>query len=262
MSRTVTVTKHSGVTVVTIDRSDRKNAVDLPTATALIEAFERFDRDDSSRVAILTGAGAAFCAGADLMAIAEGERKPLEEEGTFAPMGPVRLSLSKPVIAAIEGPAVAGGLELAAWCDLRVAGRSAYFGMFNRRFGVPSCDLASVRLPRLIGYGRAMDLMLTGRTVTAPEALAIGLLTRVVDDGAALATASEIAAELASVPQTAMRNDRRALVDAVDLDEKAAIANEIRLARATLESGELEYGAMEFARGAGRNGRRVSGSLR
>ncbi|WP_024803493.1 crotonase/enoyl-CoA hydratase family protein [Nocardia sp. BMG51109] len=256
MSHNVTVTTHSSVMVVTIDRPARRNAVDLPTARALIDAFERFDLDNTSNVAVLTGAGEAFCAGADLVAIDRGERKPLVPDGTFAPMGPVRLTLSKPVIAAIEGPAVAGGLELAAWCDLRIAGKSSYFGMFNRRFGVPSCDLASIRLPRLVGYGRAMELILTGHRVPADEALAIGLINQVVDDGTALSAALELAAELASVPQTAMRNDRRALIEAADLSESDAIANEIRFALATLESGELQTGAAEFAQGAGRNGRR------
>ncbi|WP_246088508.1 crotonase/enoyl-CoA hydratase family protein [Phreatobacter stygius] len=257
MAKTIFTGRHGRTTIVTIDRPERRNAIDLPTAQALIAAFEAFDADEASHVAVLTGAGGAFCAGADLVAIAAGERKPLNRAGTFAPIGPTRLKLSKPVIAAIEGPAVAGGMELAAWCDLRVAGRSALFGMYNRRFGVPTCDLGAIRFPRLIGQGRALDLMLTGRTVGMDEALAIGLVSRVVDDGAALSAALALAEDIGSVPQVAMRNDRKALIDSWDLSEADAIANEIELGLATLGSGETVAGASSFAGGAGRHGAAV-----
>ncbi|QCI68438.1 crotonase/enoyl-CoA hydratase family protein [Phreatobacter stygius] len=257
LAKTIFTGRHGRTTIVTIDRPERRNAIDLPTAQALIAAFEAFDADEASHVAVLTGAGGAFCAGADLVAIAAGERKPLNRAGTFAPIGPTRLKLSKPVIAAIEGPAVAGGMELAAWCDLRVAGRSALFGMYNRRFGVPTCDLGAIRFPRLIGQGRALDLMLTGRTVGMDEALAIGLVSRVVDDGAALSAALALAEDIGSVPQVAMRNDRKALIDSWDLSEADAIANEIELGLATLGSGETVAGASSFAGGAGRHGAAV-----
>jgi enoyl-CoA hydratase len=242
------------ITTITINRPDRRNAVDLPTAEALIAAFKAFDADADVDIAILTGAGGAFCAGADLQALAAGERKPVEPDGDFAPMGPTRLRLSKPVIAAIEGHAVAGGMELALWCDLRVAGRSAVMGIFNRRFGVPLIDLGTIRLPRLIGKGRALDLVLTGRPVAAEEALAIGLITRVVDDGEALAGALTLARSLAAFPQTAMRNDRLSLLEQFDLDDAGAIANEIARGRQTIASGETLAGSTRFTGGAGRHG--------
>ncbi|MEU5761258.1 crotonase/enoyl-CoA hydratase family protein [Nocardia sp. NPDC047648] len=254
MTNTVHLERHGTTAVITVDRPERRNAIDLPTAEALLAAFEAFDADDTSHVAVLTGAGGAFCAGADLVAIAEGERKPLLPDGKFAPIGPTRLDLSKPVIAAIEGPAIAGGTELAAWCDLRVAGRSSFLGMYNRRFGVPTVDLGVIRFPRLIGYGRAMDLILTGRRVDAEEALAIGLINRIVEDGTALRAALELADQIGRFPQTAMRNDRRALIDAYDLTREQAIANEIELALSTVTSGELLDGATDFSAGAGRHG--------
>ncbi|WP_255772449.1 crotonase/enoyl-CoA hydratase family protein [Mycobacteroides abscessus] len=260
MTEPVRVEHWDSTTIVTINRPARRNAVDLNTAQALITAFQRFDADPSSHVAVLTGAGDAFCSGSDLVAVAAGERKPLLPDGTFAPIGPVRLDLGKPVIAAIEGAAVGGGAELAAWCDLRVAGRSAFFGMYNRRFGVPSCDLGSIRLPRLIGYGRAMDLMLTGRRVDADEALQIGLINRLVDDGSALDIAVELAEQIAQFPQIALRNDRRALIDNNRLERPKAIAREIELALSTIESGELLDGAIAFADGAGRHGNQGSGA--
>ena len=184
----VRVERDGPVTVVTIDRPERRNAVDGPAAAALADAFREFDRDPGASVAVLTGAGGAFCAGADLKAVAAGRPPRVAADGD-GPMGPTRLRLSKPVLAAIEGPAVAGGLELALWCDLRVAAEGAILGVLNRRFGVPLIDLGTVRLPRLIGHGRAMDLLLTGRPVGAAEALAMGLVNRVVPDGAALTAA-------------------------------------------------------------------------
>jgi enoyl-CoA hydratase len=243
------------VTTVTIRRVSRRNAVDLETARSLIAAFKSFDADDRSDVAILAGEGGTFCAGADLQALAAGERKPVEPHGEFAPMGPTRLRLSKPVIAAIEGHAVAGGMELALWCDLRVAGRSAVMGVFNRRFGVPLVDLGTIRLPRLIGEGRALDLILTGRPVAMDEALAIGLVTRVVDDGSALAEAMTLAKTLVGFPQAGLRNDRLSLLEHHGLDDAGATANEIRRGLATIESGETLAGSSRFSAGAGRHGK-------
>lgn len=254
MTGTVRIEQRGTTTIVTVDRPERRNAIDLPTAMALIAAFEAFDADDSRHVAILTGAGGAFCSGADLIAIAKGERKPLNRDGRFAPIGPTRLKLSKPVIAAIEGPAVAGGMELAAWCDLRVAGRSSFFGMYNRRFGVPTCDLGSIRLPRIVGHGRALEIILTGRRINADEALAIGFVNRIVEDGASLSTAHAFAEEIGGFPQAALRNDRKAFIDTWYLSEVDAIANEIDLAQATLASDERLTGATHFAGGAGRHG--------
>ena len=218
------------ITVVTIDRPERRNAVDLPTALALIDAFQAFDRADDADVAILTGSGDAFCAGADLQALAAGERKPVEPDGDFAPMGPTRLRLGKPVIAAIEGPAVAGGMELALWCDLRVAGRSATMGIFNRRFGVPLVDLGTIRLPRIVGLGRAMEFILTGRPIAMDEALRIGLVNEVTGDGEALGRAIELARVLTSFPQTAMRNDRLSVYEQFDLTDHRQRRDPVRLA--------------------------------
>ncbi len=241
--------------IVTIDRPERRNAVDRATADALFDAFQAFDGAPECDVAILTGAGGVFCAGADLKAVAAGEVWPVTRAGPRAPMGPTRLRLGKPVIAAIEGPAVAGGLELALWCDLRVAGNSSIFGVFNRRFGVPLIDLGTVRLPRLIGHGRALDLILTGRAVDAREALAIGLINRCVGDGAALESALSLARGLAGMPQAAMRHDRLSVYEQWDLDWDAAIGNEIDHGLATLASGEALAGAARFASGEGRHGR-------
>ncbi|MCA3755349.1 MAG: crotonase/enoyl-CoA hydratase family protein, partial [Phenylobacterium sp.] len=210
-------------------------------------------------VAILTGAGGAFCAGADLQALAAGERKPVDPDGVFAPMGPTRMRLGKPVIAAIEGAAVAGGMELALWCDLRIAGRSATMGVFNRRFGVPLVDLGTIRLPRIIGQGRALELILTGRPVTMDEALRIGLVNEVTMDGGALDRAIELAHTLAGFPQTAMRNDRLSVYAQWDLEEAEAVANEIALGRAAIDSGETLSGSRRFAGGAGRHGAFESG---
>jgi len=251
----VTTEKRGAVTIVCIDRPERRNAVDGATAEALHDAFARFEADSDAGVAVLTGAGRQFCAGADLQALAEGEspQERVTEDG-IAPMGPTRMRLSKPVIAAVEGYAVAGGLELACWCDLRVAARSAVFGVFCRRFGVPLVDLGTVRLPRLIGHSRAMDLILTGRAVAAEEAYAIGLANRLVADGAALEAAVSLGEELAALPQSCLRNDRLAAIEGWELDWDAAAANETRRGLETLASGEAEAGAARFADGAGRHG--------
>jgi enoyl-CoA hydratase len=239
--------------VVTINRPERRNAVDGPTAVALADAFRAFDADPDASVAVLTGSGRAFCAGADLKAIAEGEPPRVAADGD-GPMGPTRLRLSKPVLAAIEGPAVAGGLELALWCDLRVAAEGAVLGVLCRRVGVPLIDLGTIRLPRLVGHGRAMDLLLTGRAVGAAEALAMGLVTRVVPDGAARQAAVALAGELAALPQAALRGDRLSAIEQWGLGEEAATANELRHGMASIATGETVAGATRFANGAGRHG--------
>jgi enoyl-CoA hydratase len=241
------------VVVVTIERPDVRNAVDAPTALALTAAFERFAADDGADVAILTGAGGTFCAGYDLRSLAEGQARELSDAGP-APMGPSRMLLPKPVIAAIEGYAVAGGLELALFCDLRVAARGSVMGVFCRRFGVPLVDLGTIRLPRLIGHSRAMDLILTGRPVEAREALEIGLVNRVTEAGGALAVALELAKNLSALPQAALRNDRLSAIEQWDLPLDAAIRNELRYGRETLASGQSRGGARRFAGGAGRHG--------
>ena len=241
--------------VVAIERPERRNAVDTPTAEALYAAFKRFDADPALDVAILTGRGESFCAGADLKALAEGERgERLKPEGDFGPMGATRLRLGKPVIAAIEGHAVAGGLELACWADLRVASETAVFGVFCRRFGVPLIDLGTVRLPRLIGASRAMDLILTGRDVPAVEALSMGLANRVVPAGQALAASLELAAQLSAFPQTCMRNDRLSAMDQWNLSWDDAMRAEVALGRASLATGQSRAGARRFSGGQGRHG--------
>ena len=246
------------VMVVTIDRPERRNAVDLMTARALFDAFKSFDADPTADVAVLTGAGDAFCAGADLKAIADGETGRFQPDGDFGPMGPTRLQLGKPVIAAIEGPAVAGGLELALWCDLRIAARSAIFGVFNRRFGVPLIDLGTIRLPRIVGHGRAVELILTGRAVNAKEALRIGLINELTEDGQALPRALALARTLCGFPQTAMRNDRMSAIEQWGLEGPAATANEVAWGLKTLASGEASAGSARFKGGAGRHGRSIA----
>jgi enoyl-CoA hydratase len=241
------------VAVVTLHRPERRNAVDAATAVALTDAFLAFEADASARVAILTGGGGTFCAGADLRALGEGEPRPVRETGN-GPMGPTRMRLSKPVIAAVEGYAVAGGLELALWCDLRVAAVTAIFGVFCRRFGVPLVDLGTVRLPRLIGLSRAMDLVLTGRPVPGDEALSMGLVNRVVPTGEALGEATRLARTLSALPQACLRNDRLSMLESLDLSEEAGLRNEVRRGLATLASGETAEGAQRFSQGAGRHG--------
>lgn len=240
------------VLVVTLDRPAVRNAVDAATAVALHAAMEAFGEDPEARVAVLTGAGGVFCAGADLKAVAAGQPNPLEAQGP-APMGPSRLLLEKPVIAAIEGHAVAGGLELALWCDLRVAASDAVLGVFCRRFGVPLIDGGTVRLPRLIGMSRALDLILTGRAVGAAEALAMGLVNRVVAPGQALEAALELAQDLARLPQACLRADRASALAAFDLDLPDALLAELALGRTVLP--EAVAGAVRFAAGAGRHGK-------
>ncbi len=249
----MSIEDRGAVRVVSIDRPERRNAVDAATARGLLDAFEEFDAAEALSVAVLTGTGGYFCAGADLKALSTGDRRPVADDGP-GPMGPTRLRLSKPVIAAIEGPAVAGGLELALWCDLRVAAADAVLGVYCRRFGVPLVDLGTIRLPRLIGHSRAIDLILTGRGVDGVEAERIGLVNRVVPPGTALAAAVELAAELADLPQRCLRNDRRSALEQWDLDETAAMINEAALGRDTINSGETQAGAARFAAGAGRHG--------
>lgn len=248
----ITVEQQQDITIISIDRPDAKNAVNRPTAEALAKAFEAFDHNATSSVAILTGKD-TFCAGADLKAIATGEGNRLESEG-YGPMGPSRMQLSKPVIAAVEGYAVAGGLELAAWCDLRVAARDATFGVFCRRFGVPLIDGGTVRLPRLIGMSRAMDLILTGRPVDAEEAHQIGLVNRLAEPGEALQEAIKLAEQIAAFPQQCLRNDRLSAYQQWDMSESRALRNEFALGMAVIESGETVSGATHFKDGAGRHG--------
>ncbi len=237
---------------ITLDRPEVRNAVDGPTAQTLADAFRAFDADDTLSVAVLTGAGGTFCAGADLKGLATERANRLAPDGD-GPMGPSRMRLSKPVIAAVEGHAVAGGLELALWCDLRVAAEDAVFGVFCRRWGVPLIDGGTVRLPRLIGHSRAMDLILTGRPVDAAEALAIGLANRVTAPGNARAAALELAAEIAAFPQVCMRSDRASAIGQWALDEPAALLAEYELGLGAVAAEGLD-GAARFAAGAGRHG--------
>jgi enoyl-CoA hydratase len=241
------------VAVVTIDRPEVRNAVDGPTAAALADAFRRFDADEALAVAVLTGAGGTFCAGADLKAVATGNGNRVRDEGD-GPMGPTRMLLDKPVIAAVEGHAVAGGLELAVWCDLRVAARDAVFGVYCRRWGVPLVDGGTIRLPRLIGHSRAMDLILTGRGVSGDEAVAMGLVNRLAEPGGALEAAVTLGHELAALPQGCLRRDRRSAYDQWSLPMDEALAHETELGLETIRSGETQAGAARFAAGAGRHG--------
>ena len=246
--------RDESVLVLTINRPDVRNAVDGPTAAALAAAFRDFDSDDTLAVAVLTGAGGTFCAGADLGSIANQERTLRVSIDGDAPLGVPRVLLSKPVIAAVEGHAVAGGLELAIWCDLRVAADDAVLGVFCRRFGVPLMDGGTIRLPRLVGQGRALDMILTGRGVGAPEALAMGLVDRVVPAGTALEAAKQLAHELAALPQTCMRSDRLSVYEQWSLDTSAALRNESKRGLDVIASGETVAGAQRFRDGAGRHG--------
>ena len=241
------------VVLVTIDRPEVRNAVDRPTAEALAGAFRRFDEDEGLAVAVLTGAGGTFCAGADLKGISEGRGNRVRVEGD-GPMGPTRMLLGKPVIAAVEGHAVAGGLELALWCDLRVVASDATFGVYCRRWGVPLVDGGTVRLPRLIGQSHALDLILTGRGVSGAEAERMGLANRLVEPGRAVEAALELAREIAAFPQGCLRGDRRSSYEQWDLDLDAALARETELGLETIASGETRDGATRFAEGAGRHG--------
>ncbi|WP_037908568.1 crotonase/enoyl-CoA hydratase family protein [Actinacidiphila yeochonensis] len=245
-------TERSGpVTTVVLSRPEVRNAVDGPTARALADAFRAFDADDGAAAAVLWGEGGTFCSGADLKALGTPRGNRFEPDGD-GPMGPTRLRLGKPVIAAVSGHAVAGGLELALWCDLRVAEEDAVFGVFCRRWGVPLIDGGTVRLPRLVGAGRAMDLVLTGRPVGADEAQAIGLADRVVPTGTARAAAEELAARIAAFPQTCVRHDRLALLETEGLPETDALAVEAAHGRVSIA--EAAAGAARFAAGDGRHG--------
>ncbi len=248
---TVLVETVGAVTVVTIDRPDARNAVDRPTATALAAAFRTFEADDEQRVAVLTGAGGTFCAGADLKAFGTERANSVSTDGD-GPMGPTRMELAKPVVAAVEGHAVAGGLELALWCDLRVVASDATFGVFCRRWGVPLIDGGTVRLPRLIGHSRALDLILTGRAVDADEALAIGLANRVVAPRTARDAAVSLASEIARFPQTCMRLDRRSSYEQWSLPIDDALRHELVGGREAIRSGELAVD--RFVAGEGRHG--------
>jgi enoyl-CoA hydratase len=243
------------VAVITIDRREVRNAVDGATAAALADAFRRFDADAALAAAVLTGAGGTFCAGADLKAMAVGVARgnPVRLDGD-GPMGPTRMRLSKPVIAAVEGHAVAGGLELAVWCDLRVAARDAVFGVFCRRWGVPLVDGGTIRLSRLLGHSHALDLILTGRGVSGDEARLMGLANRLVEPGAALQAAIALAKEIAAFPQRCLRSDRRSSYEQWDLSFDDALREETRLGLEVIRSGETAAGAQRFAGGAGRHG--------
>ena len=247
----VRVDRTGPITTVVIDRPEARNAVDGPTAAALAEAFREFDADESQSVAVLYGDRGTFCAGADLKAIGTERGNQVTPEGD-GPMGPSRMRLSKPVIAAVEGHAVAGGLELAIWCDLRVVAADAIFGVYCRRWGVPLIDGGTIRLPRLIGEGRALDLILTGRSVAADEALRIGLADRVVQPGTTRARAEELAEQLAELPQACLRNDRLSVLDQEGRPEKAAMAGELGYGADSLT--DALDGAAMFAAGAGRHG--------
>ena len=252
----VRVEKKDDIFTVIIDRPEARNAVDGPTARALADAFRQFDDDDAFAVAVLTGTGGTFCAGADLKALAGADpdrANALSPDGD-APMGPSRMRLGKPVIAAVSGHAVAGGLELALWCDLRVMEETAVLGVFCRRFGVPLIDGGTVRLPRLIGMSRAMDLILTGRPVAADEAMAMGLANRVVPHGQARTAAEALAAQIARFPQACMRSDRLSVYEQWDLPMDEALKNEFKRGMAPIDKGETLQGAARFAQGAGRHG--------
>jgi enoyl-CoA hydratase len=252
----VHVERAGAVTTIVLDRPERRNAVDGDTARQLAAAFRTFEADETARVAVLWGAGGTFCAGADLKAIAQASGNRLSPDGD-GPMGPTRMLLGKPTIAAISGHAVAGGLELALWCDLRVMEEDAVLGVFCRRWGVPLVDGGTVRLPRLIGLSRALDLILTGRAVDAREAERIGLANRVVPTGTARTAAEALAAEIAAFPPRCVLSDRRSAYEGGALSIEAALRREFELGKATVDSGESGQGAARFAGGAGRHGGRA-----
>lgn len=247
--------KKGPVTTITINRPEVRNAVNRATARALADAFREFEADEEAKAAVLTGAGGYFCAGADLKAVAEGDERGnrTAEEGD-GPMGPTRMWLNKPVIAAVAGYAVAGGLELALWCDMRVMERDAIFGVFCRRWGVPLIDGGTVRLPRLIGLSNALDIILTGRPVGADEALRMGLANRVVEPGSSRTEAEKLARQIAAFPERCMRSDRKSAYEQMTLQFDEAMKNEFKLGMATIQSGETVDGAGRFTRGKGRHG--------
>ena len=250
----VRVESRGRIRIVTIDRPEVRNAVDRPTAAALDRAFRAFDADPLADVAVLAGDGGTFCAGADLLALDDPHRANRLEAGAAGPMGPTRRAIGKPVIAAIEGHAVAGGLELALWCDLRVMAEDAILGVFCRRVGVPLIDGGTVRLPRIVGLGRALDLILTGRAVDAEEALTIGLVTEVVPPGGTVQRAVELAASLAALPQTTLRSDLTAAREAFDRPLDEALLREHHLGMGAIEAGGLTEGVARFQAGEGRGG--------
>jgi len=253
----VLIERDGPVTIVSINRPHCRNAVDGATARKLFDAFRDFDADAEASVAVFTGTAGTFCAGADLKAVASGDpdkKRGIGGQNTIAPMGPSRLRLSKPVIAAVEGFAVAGGMELALWADMRVVAEDATFGVFCRRFGVPLIDLGTIRLPRLIGHSQAIDLILTGRPVGGAEALRMGLANRLVPKGEALEHAIALAKQIARFPQTCLRADRLSALQQWDLAEEQAIASELRGGLEVIASGETMSGAARFASGAGRHG--------
>jgi enoyl-CoA hydratase len=250
---TVRIERSGPVTTVILDRPGVRNAVDGPTAAALADAFAEFEADDRARAAVLCGAGGTFCSGADLKAVGGPDGIRTEPDGN-GPMGPTRMRLSKPVIAAISGHAVAGGLELALWCDLRIAEEDAVLGVFCRRWGVPLIDGGTVRLPRLIGLGRALDLILTGRAVPAAEALQMGLVSRVVGRGEARSAATALARELAALPQGCLRSDRQSAMESMSLSDDDAMANEFTRGMSALGAPDLAEGIGRFRAGAGRGG--------
>ena len=249
----IKVEKLEDITIICIDRPKARNAVDGPTAILLADAFRDFDEDGNQKVAILTGSGDTFCAGADLKAVAEGRGNRVGLDGD-GPVGPTRMMLSKPVIAAIEGYAVAGGLELAVWCDLRVAARDAVFGVFCRRWGVPLVDGGTIRLSRLLGHSHALDLILTGRGVSGDEAQSMGLANRLTEKGAALDGALSLARQLCSFPQGCMRSDRQSSYDQWSMSLSEALKHETVLGREVIASGETKEGASRFLAGKGRHG--------
>jgi enoyl-CoA hydratase len=253
---TVSIEKKGPVTTVVLSRPEAKNAVDPATAAKLASAFEAFEADAEARVGVLYGSHGTFCAGADLKAFAAGDwRNWVRADGATSPMGPSRMLLTKPVIAAVTGHAVAGGLEIALWCDLRVVEEDAILGVFCRRWGVPLIDGGTVRLPRLIGHGRALDMILTGRPVTAGEALAWGLANRVVPKGQARGAAEALAAEIAAFPPACVKSDRLSAYEQWDLPQGEALMNELRHGLETIESGETAAGISRFVQGEGRHGK-------
>jgi len=250
----VRIEKHAAVMTIILDNPEVKNAVDGPTAAALADAFREFDQDDTAKVAVLWGDHGCFCAGANLKALIEGDGNKFEQEGD-GPMGPTRMLLSKPTIAAVAGYAVAGGLELAIWCDLRVVERNAVFGIFNRRFGVPLIDGCTIRLPRLIGLSKALDMILTGRPVPAEEAFQMGLANRLVDVGQSRPEAEKLARILAKFPQTCLKEDRLSAYEQYGMPLKEALQNEFQHGLKVVQSNEIFEGATRFVKGAGRHGK-------
>lgn len=253
-SNNVRTERDGAVFVVTIDRLSKRNAIDAPVAAALVQAFRTFDADAELAVAVLTGAGGTFCSGFDLTALFDEQRNLRVSEEGDGPLGVTRLLLSKPVIAAVEGYAVAGGFELALWCDLRVAAEDAVFGVYNRRWGVPLVDGGTLRLPRLIGHSHALDLILTGRGVSGQEALIMGLANRIVPKGKALEAALNLAGEISRFPQVCLRSDRLSSYEQWSLPFEEALRNETRHGIEVIQSGEAQEGARRFVEGHGRHG--------